>query len=115
MRPYLSLALMCAMLTASPVSAQPRAQAQPPADVVFERDITYGKAGEVELKLNMARPAGHDDKAKPLPVIVVIHGGGWAAGVMVTTMGLCQPGVWRSLSMNKARLSVEQPGLAHTV
>ena len=68
-----------ALFSLSTVNAQPRNQ-QPPEDVVFERGIIYGKAGEVELKLNMARPAVHDEKAAPLPVIVVIHGGGWAAG-----------------------------------
>lgn len=67
-------------LIATPASAQPGKQATPPDDVVFERDITYGKAGEVELKLNMSRPKAHDGKAKPIPAIIIIHGGGWAAG-----------------------------------
>ncbi len=66
------------LVAGAPLFAQ--RQAVVPEDVVFERDVVYGKAGEVELKLNMARPKGHDDKAKPLPVVVIIHGGGWAAG-----------------------------------
>lgn len=44
---------------------------------VFETDVVYGKAGDVELKLNIGRPK---DSASPLPCIVLIHGGGWAAG-----------------------------------
>lgn len=45
-------------------------------NVVTENDITYGNAGDVELKLNLTRPAGDG----PFPVIVFIHGGGWYLG-----------------------------------
>jgi acetyl esterase/lipase len=51
--------------------------AEPPANVNFQPDITYGSAGGEDLKLNLSRPK---DAAGPLPCIVVIHGGGWAAG-----------------------------------
>lgn len=51
--------------------------ADPPEDVVFAPDIVYGKGGDVELKLNLARPKSD---AKGLPCIVFIHGGGWSAG-----------------------------------
>lgn len=44
---------------------------------VFESDVVYGKAGDVELKLNIGRPK---ESAGALPCIVLIHGGGWAAG-----------------------------------
>lgn len=64
---------------ATVASAQPTS-AQPPADVTWETNLTYGNAGDVELKLNLAKPAKHDENAKPIPAIVVIHGGGWAAG-----------------------------------
>ena len=60
-------ALLCTTLRA----------AQPPANVLFEKDVVYGKVGDVELKLNISRPK---DAAGVLPCIVVIHGGGWAAG-----------------------------------
>ena len=43
------------------------------ADVIVDRNITYGKAGEFELKLDLARP-GRDGL---FPAIVFIHGGGW--------------------------------------
>jgi acetyl esterase/lipase len=52
-------------------------QAAPPEGVVFERDIVYGKGGDEELKLNLARPKA---QTGPTPCVVVIHGGGWAAG-----------------------------------
>jgi acetyl esterase/lipase len=44
--------------------------------IVIEDNITYGKAGDTELKLDLARPQGDG----PFPAIVFIHGGGWYAG-----------------------------------
>ena len=52
-------------------------QGAPPDDVAFERDVVYGKGGGEELKLNLARPKTQNG---PTPCVVVIHGGGWAAG-----------------------------------
>jgi acetyl esterase/lipase len=46
------------------------------AEVVVEDNITYGKAGGTELKLDLARPQGEG----PFPAIVFIHGGGWSKG-----------------------------------
>ena len=47
-------------------------------EIIVETDVTYGKADDRELKLDIVRPAGRDDKA--LPAIVYIHGGGWRVG-----------------------------------
>jgi len=44
---------------------------------IFESDIVYGKGGDVDLKLNLGRPK---ESTGPLPCVVFIHGGGWAAG-----------------------------------
>lgn len=44
--------------------------------IVFEENLVYGHAGEVELKLDLARP----ENDEVLPAIVFIHGGGWAMG-----------------------------------
>jgi acetyl esterase/lipase len=44
---------------------------------IFESDVVYGKGADVDLKLNIGRPK---EGSGPLPCIVVIHGGGWAAG-----------------------------------
>jgi acetyl esterase/lipase len=52
--------------------------AEAPADVVFEKDVVYGKGGGADLKLDLSRPK--DAQGKKLPCVVVIHGGGWAAG-----------------------------------
>lgn len=50
---------------------------QVPDGVAFEKNVVYGKAGEVELTMNVAKPK---DVAGPLPCVLIIHGGGWAAG-----------------------------------
>jgi len=46
------------------------------AEVAVEENITYGKGGGTELKLDLARPQGNG----PFPAIVFIHGGGWSGG-----------------------------------
>lgn len=53
-----------------------------------ERDITYGKAGGKELKLNLARPTTRPN-AK-LPCILLVHGGGWQHGDKSMLDGLIQ-------------------------
>lgn len=45
-------------------------------EVQVEKDIIYGKGGDIELQLDLARPEGEG----PFPVIVFIHGGGWYQG-----------------------------------
>lgn len=48
-----------------------------PDGVAFEKNVVYGKGGGEDLTMNVARPK---DVAGPLPCVLVIHGGGWAAG-----------------------------------
>jgi acetyl esterase/lipase len=45
-------------------------------EITVEENVTYGKAGDTELKLDLAVPAGDG----PFPAIVFIHGGGWYQG-----------------------------------
>jgi acetyl esterase/lipase len=77
------------MLLASPADAQPRparqaadkAKAVPsntPESVRVDRDIVYAKYGDREVKLDLYLPKVPPEK--PLPCIVVIHGGGWRSG-----------------------------------
>ncbi len=40
-------------------------------------DLVYARAGDTELKLDLARPSQGDG---PFPAIVAIHGGGWKGG-----------------------------------
>ena len=60
------------------IAAAPAFAADPPADVLFEKDVVYGKTADTDLKLNLSRP--RDAAGKKLPCVLVIHGGGWAGG-----------------------------------
>jgi acetyl esterase/lipase len=57
------------VLVAGTVAAEP--------EVSLQKDIVYGKAGNVELKLDLARPPKGDG---PFPLVVCIHGGAWRIG-----------------------------------
>lgn len=46
-------------------------------EITVENEITYGKGGDVELQLDLARPK---DGEGPFPAIVFVHGGGWRGG-----------------------------------
>jgi acetyl esterase/lipase len=66
----------------------------PPEGIVLEPDIVYGKGGDVELKLDLARP---EKLAQPTACIVVIHGGAWRGGnkrVHVGPAGGPIPGIY---------------------
>jgi len=71
-----ALMLVATMPLAAPAQQRPAALAVPET-VEFEKDIVYGTGGGKDLTLNLARPKNAD---KPAPCIVIIHGGGWAAG-----------------------------------
>lgn len=59
---------------------------QLPVDVQVIRDVEYGKAGDVSLKLNVIRPK--TPEKEKLPVLVWIHGGGWVGGNKDDATGL---------------------------
>jgi acetyl esterase/lipase len=67
-RQLLTLGACLAFVCLGPARAQ---------DVPLQRDIVYGKAGGVELKLDLARPAKGDG---PFPLVVCLHGGAWQLG-----------------------------------
>jgi hypothetical protein len=48
-----------------------------PDGVIFEKGITYGTAAGQALLLDLAKPK---EGAGPFPALVLVHGGGWAAG-----------------------------------
>ena len=72
------LALLSWLLLVSAVLAQPRGPAGLREKLTVETDVTYGKAGGVDLKLDVIRPKA--ERAEPRPCIVWIHGGGWQNG-----------------------------------
>ena len=45
-------------------------------DVPLQKDIVFGKGGDVELKLDLAQPKGDG----PFPLVVCVHGGAWQFG-----------------------------------
>lgn len=49
-----------------------------PEGVTVERDVVYGNAGNRALKLDLYRPTAAP--AKPAPILLFIHGGGWSGG-----------------------------------
>jgi acetyl esterase/lipase len=59
--------------------------AQEKPEVLVEKDLVYGKAGDRALKLDLYRPAAAPPT--PLPAIVWIHGGGWLAGTKANPPG----------------------------
>lgn len=44
--------------------------------ITIQRDLVYGRAGEVDLKLDLYKPG----LPGPLPAIIFVHGGGWVSG-----------------------------------
>src|SRR5947209_7968278 len=73
------LAVVLSVVTAAAAIAQDKSKPEPkaPAGVTWEKDIVFGKGGDTDLHLDLARPK---DAAGPLPCIVVNHGGGWRGG-----------------------------------
>ena len=63
--------------SAPPANARP-AGTIPPPDVTLIQDIEYGNAGGVPLYLHLSRPKPMP--GKPIPVVIIIHGGGWSGG-----------------------------------
>lgn len=59
-------ALLCGVLSAVQCSAES----------FIEEGVTYSRAGDAELQLDIARPVGEG----PFPAVVFIHGGGWYLG-----------------------------------
>jgi len=47
------------------------------AKIKTEKNIVYGKGGDVDLELDLAMPA---EGKGPFPAVVCVHGGGWKAG-----------------------------------
>jgi acetyl esterase/lipase len=79
MRRWLALVLSLSVLTCCCAVPTCRGQdPKPPAGIAFHRNLEYGTGGGETLKLDLALPEKKSDK--PLPVIVMIHGGGWRGG-----------------------------------
>jgi acetyl esterase/lipase len=60
-----------------------------PDNVLYERDVQYGAAGDRVLKLDVILP--REESKEPRPVVVWIHGGGWSGGDKSSGLGLLLP------------------------
>src|SRR5581483_3788056 len=69
---------LSALLALVLVSAASGQQPRRPDNVNREVDVVYGKAGDIDLKLDLYLPKA--EAKKPRPVVVWIHGGGWSGG-----------------------------------
>ena len=68
-----------------PPTATPPPPGPDPAKLgSVERDLTYGNAAGVDLKLDIYYPKTADG---PVPAVVYVHGGGWTAGEKSTGAG----------------------------
>ena len=67
----------CALVALAARRAGAADGGSPPSSVEFVRDVVYCRAGGAELKLDLARPK---IITRPLPCVVVLHGGGWTGG-----------------------------------
>lgn len=46
------------------------------SEISIKKDIVYGQAGDVDLKLDIGHPEGRG----PFPAVLFFHGGGWQQG-----------------------------------
>tara|TARA_R110002049_G_scaffold27321_4_gene94478 strand:+ start:17200 stop:18354 length:1155 start_codon:yes stop_codon:yes gene_type:complete len=60
-----------------------------PEDVTVLRDVVFGKGGGRDLKMHIVLPK--EDRQKPQPVYVWVHGGGWQGGTKDGGVGKVVP------------------------
>jgi len=92
--PLLVLIIAAAVLSASTLAQErpvrPRANRNSVRPDVYaakvERDVTFGKVGDVELKLDVYYPT--NDIRKVRTAVVYVHGGGWRQGDKSSGAGL---------------------------
>lgn len=81
------VALVCLGLFCGLVSAQPATQPSTRPAATITRDVIYGTAGGVSLRLDAAMP----DSPGPHPAVVLVHGGAWQAGDKTHFRSLFEP------------------------
>lgn len=72
--PFTIDTVLAGLRTSHPEAA--RVSGELPAGVVAQEGLTYAARATGDLKLDLYRPAGRP----PLPVVLIVHGGGWIAG-----------------------------------
>ena len=83
--------------------AQPKPQPKDvPQGAKVIRDLEYAKVGDVKLSLDLYLPT---EGTGPFPIIVAIHGGGWAAGRKEEAQGIRQASRGYAVAAISYRLS----------
>lgn len=60
-------------------------------DLQIDKDIVFGKGGDVDLKLDLYQPVSHvNDPQSTLPGLIVIYGGAWRSGNKETMRIFCE-------------------------
>jgi acetyl esterase/lipase len=99
---------LCGLAAVLLTAATPRAHAQapdpPPVEIL--RDLEYARVGDKPLLLDLYRPA---NRPGPLPVIVGIHGGGWAGGSKAGAQGAWLARHGYAVAVINYRLTGEAP------
>jgi acetyl esterase/lipase len=95
------MACAVTMVPASHALAQDRPNNVPQGTKVI-RDLQYAKVGDVTLSLDLYLPSQADG---PLPTIVAVHGGGWAAGRREEAQGIRQASRGYAVAAISYRLS----------
>ena len=77
------LIFLCVLAVATICIAQN--PVSPPANVSLQKDVQYTTV-TMPLRMNVVRPTAN---TSPLPVVICIHGGGWAAGNKDDMLQMC--------------------------
>lgn len=75
-------------------------------DLVIEKDIVYGKGGDVELMIDLTKPK---DGEGPFPALVLIHGGGWIGGTRQSFQPLAEQAARRGYVAVTVTYRLTQP------
>ena len=81
---------------------KPKGKDAPAKGTKAIRDLEYAKVGDVRLALDLQLPT---EGAGPFPVVVAIHGGGWAAGKKEEAQGIRQANRGYAVATISYRLS----------
>lgn len=73
----LAFVLLCGLLSGSAQGQTDRWIDYAPVDYDITPNVTYAKANNIELKLDLYLPK---DRTRPRPALILFHGGGWVDG-----------------------------------
>ena len=77
---WASLLILSGTLSASEYATanETKAMLETANEISVEKGLSYGKGGDIDLKLNLARPINGKG---PFPALIFLHGGAYAGGI----------------------------------